>query len=206
MLLDSRTLSVGGIPIDYIVSLGEVLDFTIEGDFRSSGAFERISSWYKEVSAMARGRARHLYPWSQVGTGDAIWRAIIGNKALQQHPAPAIYGEYYSVWNEAQPSSAVKMAEHSKDMGVPDQTGFMSKGRALHAFLSALTGACHTRRFCITRQGYMALVPPLTQMGDEISLFVGAQTPFVHRRDKNTQVRNGVEYTTHQVVREAYVH
>jgi hypothetical protein len=37
------------------------------------------------------------------------------------------------------------------------------------------------RRFCVSKTGYLAIVPPLSQAGDVIAVIHGAETPFVLR-------------------------
>ena len=37
------------------------------------------------------------------------------------------------------------------------------------------------RKFAVTEKGYMAMVPPLTKVGDEIGIVHGTDVPFVFR-------------------------
>lgn len=40
-------------------------------------------------------------------------------------------------------------------------------------------GACSRRRFAVTQKGYLALVPPLTEAGDQVCAVLGAEVPFL---------------------------
>jgi len=53
------------------------------------------------------------------------------------------------------------------------------------------------RRLCVTTKGYVGAVTPLAEVGDEIVVFAGMQTPSVLRRVDNKQ---------YQFVGECYVH
>jgi hypothetical protein len=63
-------------------------------------------------------------------------------------------------------------------------------------FQGATSNGLGRRKFAITKSGYYAVVPPLSEVGDIICLIDGAQTPFVLRRDAD-----GL-----QLVGECYVH
>ncbi|PMD13761.1 hypothetical protein NA56DRAFT_585136 [Hyaloscypha hepaticicola] len=41
---------------------------------------------------------------------------------------------------------------------------------------------CSERKFCVTKGGYIGLVPPGSEVGDQIWVFLGAPTPYVLRR------------------------
>jgi len=44
---------------------------------------------------------------------------------------------------------------------------------------------CRNRKFCLSRKGYMGLVPPQSAIGDIICLFFGLATPFIIRPVEN---------------------
>jgi Heterokaryon incompatibility protein (HET) len=220
---DPRTLVVARIRVDTIATLSDVLDFPIEEDLRHTSAFERISAWYEQVLDLCRERRRNPKVYGAFQSEEkALWRTLIGNRAMNQHPAPAIYASHYRLWESAQPLTLSLMIELGQGIDGKGEAGpadpGAARGRALYAFITALTAACHTRRFCVTGRGYMGLVPPGSRVGDEISLFVGAQMPLVHRRSMDdrrdagadtceSQSQSGSESEPHHnLVRETYLH
>ncbi len=56
------------------------------------------------------------------------------------------------------------------------------------------------RRFCITKQGYMGLVPPLCKPGDLVYIILGAETPYIVCR------RRSADQSTYELLGECYVH
>lgn len=52
-----------------------------------------------------------------------------------------------------------------------------------------------SRQFAVTKKGYMALVPPGTDTGDAMCLFLGGPTLILLRRDGESAGRSDVEYS-----------
>lgn len=75
-----------------------------------------------------------------------------------------------------------------------------------------ISQAIGSRQFAVTKKGYMALVPPGTDIGDAVCLFLAGPTPILLRRDGESTGRSDVECSwrgespTYQLVGEAYVH
>lgn len=46
-------------------------------------------------------------------------------------------------------------------------------------------GVCQKRKFCVTKEKYLAIVPPGTKQDDMICIIHGAQTPLILRRIYN---------------------
>jgi hypothetical protein len=64
-------------------------------------------------------------------------------------------------------------------------------------FKTQVLVACRGRRFAVTDQGYIGLVPACSVLGDEVFLLGGAPVPFVLRR---RQVKRYI------LVGDAYIH
>ncbi|KAL8690565.1 MAG: hypothetical protein Q9218_004017 [Villophora microphyllina] len=69
--------------------------------------------------------------------------------------------------------------------------------------MQALT-VCRSRRFALTKKGYMGLVPDGTQVGDQIALILGAPVPFVLRN--SGRFLNSGEIETMLLIGDAYIH
>ncbi len=63
---------------------------------------------------------------------------------------------------------------------------------------SQATRMSYERRFCVTRDGYVGIVPPLTEVGDQICIFYGIDTPYT--------VRQGQSLEKFALVGECYIH
>ncbi|RYP04616.1 hypothetical protein DL764_004353 [Monosporascus ibericus] len=94
---------------------------------------------------------------------------------------------------------------------VPDPDPYAVRGALLqHAslsaavlfFIRAATKECCRRRFCVTKKGYVGLVPEHTQVGDTICIFLGTSTPYLIRRVDGS----ATAMETHNLVGECYIH
>ncbi len=57
-----------------------------------------------------------------------------------------------------------------------------NESRLVSLFKTQVLAACRGRRFAVTEDGYMGLVPACTQVGDQVFLLGGVTVPFVLRR------------------------
>ncbi|KAI1824752.1 heterokaryon incompatibility protein-domain-containing protein [Xylaria intraflava] len=62
------------------------------------------------------------------------------------------------------------------------------------------------RRLCITKKGYVGLVPPLTRIGDRVAIFYGGDAPYLVRSDTNTGDEDKPTVLRCQLVGECYMH
>ena len=93
------------------------------------------------------------------------------------------------------PASTYRTASSSWQAG---SSGKMSGQRmsAAQTFQMQAEAACIGRSFAVTRNGHIALVPPLARAGDAVAVFFGATVPYVLR-----QVQRGF-----LLVGDAYIH
>jgi hypothetical protein len=75
-----------------------------------------------------------------------------------------------------------EMHERARVLGVDLEFGGEIFSRNVSAFQISRGQHSYRRRFAVTRNGYMALVPPGSEEGDAICILFGAQTPSVLRR------------------------
>jgi hypothetical protein len=62
------------------------------------------------------------------------------------------------------------------------------------------------RRFCVTDNGFIGLVPNQTLPGDKICIFLGVQTPLIVRSKPSKNADCGPEVEEYEFVGTAYVH
>lgn len=68
-------------------------------------------------------------------------------------------------------------------------------------YLNYMGRGCSQRCICITKNGYVGLVPQFTVTGDIMAVVAGAQTPFIVR-----PVHGGTRESRYQLVGECYIH
>ncbi|KAI2633889.1 heterokaryon incompatibility protein-domain-containing protein [Xylaria nigripes] len=62
------------------------------------------------------------------------------------------------------------------------------------------------RRFCITKNGYVGLVPPLTRIGDRVGIFYGGDAPYLVRSETDPGPQKEMAVLRCQLVGECYMH
>ncbi|KAI0601934.1 heterokaryon incompatibility protein-domain-containing protein [Biscogniauxia sp. FL1348] len=62
------------------------------------------------------------------------------------------------------------------------------------------------RRLCLTKNGYIGLVPPLTQVGDRVCILFGGDAPYLIRPDDGSMLNESAESLSCQLVGECYIH
>ncbi|RYP69606.1 hypothetical protein DL770_008212 [Monosporascus sp. CRB-9-2] len=180
----------------------------------------RIKSLQQHMGArrLATAFARDPYPTGQC-VEEAFWRCLIGDTQLER-PAPAELGVYCRLWEWVMVSS-LDGAKAERE-GLRDDTNVLSSMEQLTAggpeellrcallWNSARIMASAGRALAITRNGYMALVPPGSVPGDAVCLFYGLATPYVVRLhsvdERDGDPMREAETEGARLVGEAYVH
>jgi hypothetical protein len=233
--LDLNILTLDGILFDEVIkATSSYLSMPANYDDVTTASYkEWIYNCHEEARAVAAGTSdTYLNGQSR---SDAFWRTLIGDFVDGIYPAPAKYSESY--WaHERVLSMTRRLYPHLQGLKVPEAKEFFSDGspqttpqkhnpdavesisgstdtfqtdRASSENFSFAEGSCSFgRRFAVTKKGYMAMIPPHSEVGDLICILLGGQTPFILRYDPdngdsdNTMGNRG----TYQLVGEAYVH
>src|SRR5438045_3502759 len=146
---------------------------------------------------------------------EALWRTLVGDEIAGTRPALAIYGEHFSAAKRTYERLLLISRSRGEAFLLDDEIGqpadflvqrlrddVASSGKFFHAAGKYSKG----RMLALIAGGYMGLVPPLTEVGDLVCVFHGAQTPFVLRRCDDSvagQVTDGRDFS---LVGECYVH
>ncbi|KAH6847176.1 heterokaryon incompatibility protein-domain-containing protein [Chaetomium sp. MPI-CAGE-AT-0009] len=161
--------------------------------------------------------ARQPYPTGQP-LDEVFWRSLIADTQFQR-AAPATLGIGCRAWERIMHREAgLKLlpddAEEDKDetydalpteedMAVPNMAADPEFRLALE-WNSARIMAATGRAMAVTKDGYVAVVPPKTEVGDLVCVFYGLNTPFLVRPQVNTNNEGGTRLV--RLVGEAYVH
>ncbi|KAI5922400.1 heterokaryon incompatibility protein-domain-containing protein [Camillea tinctor] len=62
------------------------------------------------------------------------------------------------------------------------------------------------RRLCLTKKGYVGLVPPLTEIGDRVCILFGGDAPYLIRPEEGCALNQSAKSLNCQLVGECYVH
>lgn len=193
-------LSLRGILIDSIDRLGSVLEYrdepdtVVDFDAETIGKFTQLKK-FRDLAATTS----YWYPYRRgENRYEAFWRTVSGDRSRTQRPLPAVYGEYYQ-------RAEASWTRRSRRRGWSIWPLSEDETEA-HHFLERVSNCAYERRFCITKQGFMGMVPPKTETGDVVSIIFGCQTPYILRgiRDKAPGARSASN--TYRLIGECYMH
>lgn len=182
-----------GILVDRIKALSSMPQAWKPGPNQGGHHF---SAWLNSIADMIS-----TLPPSATGTPnhEIFWRTVIANKTHESKPVPPEYAQYYESWVAVMNRRAGKIREMTSksDLEHVSQTTQESS-----IFASALLVNLTGRQAFVTDNGYAGLTFPETMEGDAIYIFLGANTPFILRKNLS---REG-EQVTYQLVGESYVY
>jgi hypothetical protein len=196
----TETLHIGdGYLIDTIAELGSVLKYYTILDVALTEP--EMDEWMdvirSSVSLILRPQLteRHYLGKEENGTlREAVWRTAVGNRVFKPNGNPAPSQLSYG-FDEFMKFCSFPEKNRTVAMDWTDQMK-MHTSRYVE-FLRAAITCWGGRRLCVTSKGYVGAVPPSTQVGDEVVVFAGMQTPSVLCR---------VEFQQHRYVGECYIH
>lgn len=177
--LDDFKVQISGIKVDSIDLITTILETAPRNEGNESqnlSTQQRYLLWHDEALALCKKLPTSSYQGTTASPTEVFWRTIIGDKTSTQRPAPAIYGEYYLAWKESLRSktstlwSSSPATDSSSSTLDESQIEETLQSTRFHLVLNSCSG---DRRFCVTRGGFMGLVPKDTQLGDEVFIFAG---------------------------------
>ena len=208
---EDKTLLVESIFVDEIAFLGSLCSIrTSCGDMQVDSALQSIDrsgleldiAWYTETLQLATAHAMPPLK-TRANLTESLWRTLAADIDISTRPAPPSLGDTYTCW--------VQLLEYTRDFvlrygKVPNDENFWDLVGIANRWGFAMGQGCSERKFCVTKGGYIGLVPPRSKVGDEIWIFLGAPTPYVLRRktSNNVQERPFGELTF-ELVGECYV-
>jgi hypothetical protein len=129
---------------------------------------------------------------------ELFWRLLIGDRTSTHRPAPPNMNDKYAAYLQVM-QLAIEALEMSTEEFNQRYTGdTLTVVHKAHEYAVLAGRAWVQRRVCITKRGYVGLVPQFSIKGDAVAVIIGAQTPFV--------VRPVTGETKYQLVGECYIH
>jgi hypothetical protein len=137
----------------------------------------------------------YAYTQEPESVEEVLWRLLVGNRTFKERPAPSSLVQGYLHYLQSMKNVEEVIAQDRNPPATEEQ--ILAHSSASEYGQLTMRGWAG-RRVCVTRKGYVGLVPPLTMIGDVIVIIVGAQTPFVLRAAGTKRSK--------QLVGECYVH
>lgn len=171
----------------------------------SGDTHEKTVFWLCEAQALAQHAGPVNYDKTGQSIEEALWRTLIcdapssGVEAAQNMwPASQTFGQYYRY--------AIQYLV--LDQKIEDDTGLTREDiyirmRLASRWLTSAQSKCYSRRFCITKNGYMCVLPARSKKGDVVAVIPGAVVPFLLRPSGQDEDTGNNIY---QLVGECYVH
>ncbi|KAM0279439.1 hypothetical protein ACHAQH_004599 [Verticillium albo-atrum] len=167
---------------------------------------EKSINWIHEAQALVATVDGETYINGQ-SHEEALWRTLVcdapsvgaGDLASgMEWPADPIYG----LWYHYALRHLVEEPLDDEDMALsPEET--YERMQMGSRWVTSAQFRCYARRLAVTAKGYLALVPPLTEVGDVVAVIPGAPVPFVLRPKWYDEQMDRNVYT---LVGECYVH
>jgi hypothetical protein len=132
---------------------------------------------------------------------DLAWRLFIGDRTLTDRPAPLSVYNMYEAYLQTLLMFLGVLGMNATERNRPVTEEQMTLSFKGYSYKALIMRAWAGRRVCITKKGYLGLVPDYSEKGDIIAVVVGAQTPFVLR--PADQAAEGNKY---RLVGECYIH
>ncbi|KAI3319769.1 hypothetical protein HD806DRAFT_507953 [Xylariaceae sp. AK1471] len=153
--------------------------------------------------------ARQPYPTGQP-LEDVFWRSLIADTQFER-PAPVELGVGCREWERSLSQVARLEPDYMGDWDKANDAPSLEEmaDRATRLSLewnSARIMAATGRAVAVTKEGYVGMVPPGTEVGDLMCVFYGMNTPFVIKPQVLDQDGGEGETRLVRLVGEAYVH
>jgi hypothetical protein len=207
-LSNGLMISLEGLQIDQIKILGRSA-YSIGKHEGLAKDTSYMAEWLAEAEALAKAQRGNTYQTAELFLEDFI-RTVLGNKGtdeLDRRPSTEQCHADYQAAKEF--FAATARMSQIEELGGPITStnyvlpfGYLDYRTVERAnrFTYFFETAVSFRKFCVTEEGRMAIVPAGSAPGDVICIFKGARTPFLLRR-----VADG-ESDVYKLVGSCYVH
>ncbi|KUJ23421.1 uncharacterized protein LY89DRAFT_713883 [Mollisia scopiformis] len=198
--VERKSLFVHGILFDDIMELGPIWNVSpfLAGEWNASDLILEKPALFKESYDLVIWSPWTKEPYSGVpnqSLREAFWRTMIGNRSLKENPAPTTLVREFEMYERfwADIAREPERVRGNVVMDRREQEEFVQMSAYSHPLIRCWGG----RRVCVTRKGFIGVVPPVSRVGDQVVVFGGMQTPTVVR---------GRGEGGWEVVGECYVH
>jgi hypothetical protein len=201
---DPQTLYLKARIVDKVNAL------TAAFNIRSTNEYSATRELLVDIRRLAMS-ARKAYHGEQFQE-EVLWRTLIGDLYDSQRPAPPSCGENYRAfeWYLGIGNLGIDTPFHLETLsdeklvrrGVSVRA-FRGKVEQASAYIFSMGRTMGMRVFCLTEEGYTAVVPPLSKEGDLICIVAGLQWPCLLRQKEQQEPSQTPVY---ELVGICYVH
>lgn len=190
---DPKHIHLAGSAIDEIGELQPLLkpdlrETNIETNVDYRGDMETTHVWVAQSRSMAERGARSPYPTGEPWE-DAYWRTLIGDRDYSKRPVPSHLREdfrdfkwWLGVDDPAQIPGYI-LDEPASNLPHEERTSIANRFKRFQSFWWRL--ATNDNRFCITKKGYMGLVPHIQRKGTWYALYEGPRYRLCYDRKES---------------------
>ncbi|KAK4158933.1 heterokaryon incompatibility protein-domain-containing protein [Cladorrhinum sp. PSN259] len=153
---------------------------------------KRTGPWVLEALSMVCQQLgdvmKTVYRHTSQPLEEVFWRTLITDSGFYNadgittksytRPAPVAYGAFFREYMRLFSSMSIR-ADHDEQYFSPGDP--LDRIQKFSLWVTSMQARCLSRRLAVTEQGFMALVPPNTQMGDRIAIIPGVITPMIVR-------------------------
>ncbi|KAI1085344.1 HET-domain-containing protein [Whalleya microplaca] len=197
LLNGTDCITLGGIKIGHIseLSAAGALDFGVEPGAELEALLMGRVKYSFVQAAMELCRSHGDSPSSGEEVVDQrLWMALIAGRIARKRAEPS-FRETFRHWMLiAETMARSKDFRHFEEQlehgSLAEAWPAIKDGSATSFDLGVMEGS-HGRRFAISDESRLCLVPPLTEAGDSIFIPFGAQTPFIIRRNRMSCEKDG---------------
>ena len=168
-------IRVAGNVVDEIVAIGGIWDLN------SGPMLPGHRVWILEGKTIASKFAKEPYFGGSAtqryqSREEAFWRTLIADHTAGVHPAPITWAENYAAMERWFTNFTLPESERTMPTEVHSE-----EFEAASAFLFHVGAGSGGRCVAATKNGLLAIVPPMTKKGDLVSIIWGTQTPYLLR-------------------------
>ncbi|ORY13402.1 heterokaryon incompatibility protein-domain-containing protein [Clohesyomyces aquaticus] len=165
--------------------MGQVIDTIFEfGSVRIPANQQHCEgvSWYEWAHDAIKLAQKHEQVRRAPNASKILWRALIANATLHsKEPPPLSYRTYFETFKRLYLGRRhLDWKDIHQAVMDDDSSSKEDKAQAYEYFFAFLDSSIG-RRFCVTANGYIGIVPAGIQEGDRICVICGATVPFVLR-------------------------
>ena len=205
---DLTTLYLDGKIFDEVEYLSSVYESRNDRD----PIYELVKEWLADVDRFAV-HARDPYHTGE-RRSEALFRTIVGNhlsdgtndpptdqQCREDYAALKRYLAIFPLWLRLMKEVAKVTKGEDLDRKVKKSEdlmlGLQSQFNRISYFIGGSSGE---RRFCVTKEGRMGLVPKGCEIGDLVCIFTGSRVPFLLRQETETKS------SSYELVGSCYIH
>jgi hypothetical protein len=198
--LHGNVLQLSGHRIDHIKHIGPLLYDAAPSDREWSIVdIKQLAQKLDEVKGLVKSSPEIQNPYIHTTPhqplSEALWRTLTNSKKDQTSPK---FVTYFTQWEQD-----LREIVTSSDLTSP---ATFNRLRSMHEGMDRIQSICYSKRFFISRSGFIGLCPRYIAQNDVICIAPGVTSPFLLRQKPKQNTPDGEASDTYLLVGSCYVH